>query len=187
MHAVEADPRMLAVLRRLHPNAYGHHATADRLPLPDNSVDAVLSADAWHWFPIQEAIAEAMRVMRTGGRLGLVWNVVTPVESWEYDLAHVDPDQKGAARDPEDKPNEGGTPFPRRETVTRVFPWVWEITPEHYRGFLATNSGVMTLPPAERLAVLEAAEGIVARACGALGRATAPMHHQAYCVRWQPF
>jgi SAM-dependent methyltransferase len=47
--------------------------TAEDLPIPDASVDAVLAAQTWHWVDGERAAAEAHRVLRSGG-LGLVWN-----------------------------------------------------------------------------------------------------------------
>lgn len=51
VEAIEPDMRMLNELRREHPTAVVHHCTADDLPFTDASMDAVLAADAWHWFP----------------------------------------------------------------------------------------------------------------------------------------
>jgi SAM-dependent methyltransferase len=47
---------------------------AERMPLPDGHADAVTIAQAFHWFATDEALAEIARVLRPGGRLGLVWN-----------------------------------------------------------------------------------------------------------------
>ena len=49
--------------------------TAEAIPLPDASVDAVTVAQAFHWFRPDEALAEIHRVLRPGGGLGLIWNV----------------------------------------------------------------------------------------------------------------
>jgi SAM-dependent methyltransferase len=48
--------------------------TAEAIPLPDESVDAVTVAQAFHWFNFGEALAEIARVLRPGGALCLVWN-----------------------------------------------------------------------------------------------------------------
>jgi SAM-dependent methyltransferase len=49
--------------------------TAEAIPLPDASVDAVTVAQAFHWFRAEEAVREIRRVLRPGGGLALVWNV----------------------------------------------------------------------------------------------------------------
>ncbi len=185
VHAVERDLRMLAVLRRRFPDAHAYEAAADRIPLPDQSVDAVLSADAWHWFPVERTVAEVRRVLRPGGWLGLVWNIVTPVHPWEFELAGIDPDQKGL-EGPADTSEQDDGPFPAAETTVETFPWEWPVTPEHFRGYLATNSAVIRLGDHERAAKLDASEAVVARACDEAGTSTVPLHHEAYCVRWQP-
>lgn len=75
LDVVEPDGRMLGIIRRRHPRLRTHQTGATSLPLGDASVDAVVVADAWHWFPKEEAAAEVARVLRPNGRLGCVWNV----------------------------------------------------------------------------------------------------------------
>ncbi|HZQ28056.1 MAG TPA: class I SAM-dependent methyltransferase [Acidimicrobiales bacterium] len=48
--------------------------TAEAIPLPDQSVDAVTVAQAFHWFRHDEALAEIARVLRPGGTLAMLWN-----------------------------------------------------------------------------------------------------------------
>jgi SAM-dependent methyltransferase len=51
-----------------------HDGVAAALPLPDASVDAATVAQAFHWFRPEEALPELHRVLRSGGRLALLWN-----------------------------------------------------------------------------------------------------------------
>src|SRR4030095_8105374 len=51
-----------------------HAGMAEGTGLPSDSVDLVLSAQAFHWFRQREAVAEFHRVMRRSGRLALMWN-----------------------------------------------------------------------------------------------------------------
>ena len=48
--------------------------TAEAIPLPAGSVDAVVAAQAFHWFDAIRALSEVHRVLRPGGRFVLAWN-----------------------------------------------------------------------------------------------------------------
>jgi len=84
--AVEPDPRMLAVLAGTCPDVSVHEGTAERIPLPDASVDAVVVASAWHWMDPDTAIPEIARVLRPSGQLIIVWNRRDRSVSWVADL-----------------------------------------------------------------------------------------------------
>jgi len=64
----------LAAMRALIENARVLEGTAEAMPLPDASADAVTVAQAFHWFRAEEALAEIHRVLRHGGGVALVWN-----------------------------------------------------------------------------------------------------------------
>ena len=49
--------------------------TAESIPLPDASVDAVVAGQAFHWFDSSRALPEIARVLRPGGTVGLLWNL----------------------------------------------------------------------------------------------------------------
>jgi SAM-dependent methyltransferase len=48
--------------------------TAEDIPLPAGSADALTVAQAFHWFEGDRALAEIHRVLRPGGALALIWN-----------------------------------------------------------------------------------------------------------------
>jgi SAM-dependent methyltransferase len=66
---------MRRVLSSVVPGITVLEGTAESIPMPDASVNAVTVAQAFHWFRPQEALAEVHRVLRPGGTLVLVWNV----------------------------------------------------------------------------------------------------------------
>ena len=49
----------------------------------------MLVAQAWHWFDTERAVKEVARVLRPGGRLGLVWNARDERLGWVKDLGRI--------------------------------------------------------------------------------------------------
>ena len=80
--AVEPVPAMLEKLASALPQVKALAGTATAIPLPDASVDAVVCAQAFHWFATPEALDEILRVLKPGGRLGLVWNLRDASVPW---------------------------------------------------------------------------------------------------------
>jgi SAM-dependent methyltransferase len=73
--AVEPDQAMLDVLEAVVPGAEGRQGSAEDIPLADDSVEAVFSGEAFHWFATPEALAEIVRVLRPCGALVVFWNI----------------------------------------------------------------------------------------------------------------
>ena len=72
--AVEPLAGMREVLARVVPGVRVLGGTAESIPLPTGRADALTVGQAFHWFRGPEALAEIHRVLRRGGRLGLLWN-----------------------------------------------------------------------------------------------------------------
>jgi SAM-dependent methyltransferase len=72
--AVEPVPAMRTVLEQVVHGARALSGTAEVLPVGDGDVDAITVAQAFHWFDGPAAVAEFHRVLRPGGRFGLIWN-----------------------------------------------------------------------------------------------------------------
>ena len=87
--AVDPLPQMLAVLRRNLPDVDARRGAAEALPLADADVDVVVAAQAFHWFDQDRALPEIARVLRPGGRLGLVWNLRDETVPWVAELSRV--------------------------------------------------------------------------------------------------
>lgn len=83
-HVIAAEPvaAMLAKLSTALPQVDTLAAAADALPLPDACVDAVVCAQSFHWFATKAALAEIHRVLKPGGRLGLIWNTRDARVDW---------------------------------------------------------------------------------------------------------
>jgi SAM-dependent methyltransferase len=87
--AVEPLAGMREVLGSAVPEAEVIEGTAEQLPLPDGSVDAVTVAQAFHWFKAEEALAEIHRVLVPRGRLGLIWNRRDLARPFEAELQEI--------------------------------------------------------------------------------------------------
>ncbi|WP_376973865.1 class I SAM-dependent methyltransferase [Arthrobacter sp.] len=87
--AVDPSADMLAQLRRKLPGVPAVEATAEATGLPDAAFDAVLCAQAWHWVDPGAASAEAARILRPGGTLGLVWNQLDVTVPWVHRLSRI--------------------------------------------------------------------------------------------------
>ncbi len=87
--AVEPDPGMLAQLSAAFPTVRALAGTAERIPLPDASVDAVAVGQAFHWFDREAALAEIARVLRPGGALAALWNGEDHDVAWVAGLGEV--------------------------------------------------------------------------------------------------
>ncbi len=77
-HRVLATDPLESMLRHLVarlPDVPTVRADAERIPVRSRSVDAVVAAQAFHWFDLDRALPEIARVLRPGGHLGLVWNL----------------------------------------------------------------------------------------------------------------
>jgi SAM-dependent methyltransferase len=73
--AVEPVDAMRTELLRVLPEAVVHDATAEDLPFVPSSIDAIVCAQAFHWFASTAVLHEFARVLKRGGHLALVWNV----------------------------------------------------------------------------------------------------------------
>ena len=72
--AVEPVAAMRGKLAAELPQVSALDGSATAIPLPDTSADAIVCAQAFHWFATAAALAEMRRVLKPGGVLGLVWN-----------------------------------------------------------------------------------------------------------------
>lgn len=87
--AIDPDSEMLTVLRDAVRGIPTFLGTAEDLPLPDASVDAVLLGQAWHWVEPVAGSAEVGRVLREGGVLGVLWNLRDESVPWVARLTTI--------------------------------------------------------------------------------------------------
>jgi SAM-dependent methyltransferase len=159
--AVEPDPAMLTELRRALPAVRALPGSAEAIPLPDASVDAVLAGNALHWFDMAVAGPELARVLAPGGILAGLWNVMDDRVDWVARLERVG---GSAAIGPRDtlgswRAATAGLHLPM---VARFgspeqaeFPHGQRRTADSLVATIATRAGVLVMPEQERQATLE--------------------------------
>ncbi|MEU3407107.1 class I SAM-dependent methyltransferase [Streptomyces sp. NPDC006670] len=182
--AVEPDPAMLAELRRGLPGVRALAGSAEAIPLPDGSVDAVLAGNAMHWFDMSVAGPEIARVLAPGGVLAGLWNVMDEQVPWVEGLARV---SGSAAIGPRDTlaswravtaemhlPRSGAPRFGSPEQS--AFPHGQRRTADSLVATLATRAGMLVMPEEERETALGRIRGYLAgRPETADGEFTLPM------------
>ncbi|KAG8622966.1 hypothetical protein KVT40_007942 [Elsinoe batatas] len=74
--AIEPHDDMRAVLEKKKlPGVQVLKGLSTEMPVPDESVDAVIAAQAWHWFANHESLKEIHRVLQMHGAYGMIWNI----------------------------------------------------------------------------------------------------------------
>ena len=177
--AVEPDPAMLTELRRALPSVLAFHGSAEAIPLPDESVDAVLAANALHWFDMALAGPEIARVLAPDGVLAGLWNVMDNRVDWIAGLERV---SGTAAIGPRDtftswRAATAELHLPRDGSVARFgspeqteFRHGQRRTADSLVATLATRAGLLVMPEHQQAATLDRIRSFLASgpetACG---------------------
>jgi SAM-dependent methyltransferase len=185
--AVEPDERMRAVLAARSPGVRAVAGRGEALPVPDASADGVFVSSAWHWLAPGRAVPEIARVLRDGGRLGVIWTSRDRRVDWVAELDTLR--RPHAVRSAEDARSQlrrrhevilpGGAPF--ENIATASFAFVRTMTVDDAVDWLATYSGLITAPAGERAAGLARAREALLRQANADGLIQIPM--QSACWR----
>ena len=176
--AVEPSEGMREQLARAVPGVPVHAGSAEEIPLPDHSVDAVLVAQAWHWVDRSRAVPEAARVLVPGGRLGLVWNIRDEREDWVAELGRI-------LHDPGDHHRQDrgiiGPPFGPVERCD--VEWTHRLSRDELIDLAASRSYVITMPDRERAAVLAGVADLADARLGGNGAGELVLPYVTECYR----
>ena len=177
--AVEPDARMRGVLARRSPEVDAREGWGEAMPLPDASADAVFVSTAWHWLDPARAVPEIARVLRPGGRLGVIWTTRDRDQDWvaELDLLRlpgVDDQQDAgprtveAARAALDRHHTvtlpDGAQFAGQQTAS--FRFSRTVSVDDALAWLASNSGFITASAADRAAGLASCREVLQQRAG---------------------
>lgn len=184
--AVEPDPRMRAVLAERSPGVRVMEGAGEAIPLPDESADAVFVSSAWHWMDPDRAVPEIGRVLRDGGRFGLIWTSRDRDVDWVrgLDLLPGDDTTEADAPDRFRRRHENVVlPDPQifHDVARETFGFVRTMTIDDVVAMLATYSRVIIASPADRAQRLDNARAILTERFPGLDAIDVPM--QSRCWR----
>lgn len=175
--AVDPIAEMLDMLRTALPDTPALLGSAEQIPLPDNAVDAVLVAQAWHWFDPERAVAEVARVLRPGGRLGVLWNTRDERLGWVKDFGQIvglEHDRDNATVD---------LPEPFTDISTHQVEWTNYITPQALIDYVASRSYCITSPAEVRTRTLDEVRDLLASHPSLASSTGLAMPYITVCVR----
>jgi SAM-dependent methyltransferase len=180
--AVDPSAEMLGQLRARLPQVETATGDAERVPLPDADVDAVVAGQAAHWFDPERAAPELRRVLRPGGAVGLVWNTRDERVPWVRALG------KALAAEARGRAADRGVveAFARAlpATVTHTeSSLLQQVTVEQVVAGIGTRSFVATMDAARREALLGRLQGLLAQHPDVRGRTVLDLPYRTDAYR----
>ncbi len=153
--AVEPDGAMRAELSRRLPEIAVPPGSAEQIPADDETVDAVLVGQAFHWFDPDRALAEIARVLRPGGVLAALGNIEDDSVEWVAELT-----EQIQAKRPVSSVRPSFADVPEHPAFggqqQRRFRWRWPRTIDSLMETVSTHSWALVSEPADLAATLEA-------------------------------
>lgn len=173
LRAVEPMPKMREQFAPRLPDVPLLVGTAEQLPVGDASVDAIVCAQAFHWFDTPRAAEEFARVLRPGGALGLIWNVRDERVPWVRELTTIL--DRYDAGGPRGRSQSWRTPLEATGRFTplehREFPHVQRAPPETIVDRALSVSYIGILPAETQASVAAEVRALLTRSPATAGRA----------------
>ncbi|WP_291378600.1 class I SAM-dependent methyltransferase [Demequina sp.] len=178
--AVDPDASMLAALNEALPDIDARVGTAEEIPLPDASVDAVVVGQAWHWVDVPAASREVARVLRPGGTLGLVWNIRDESVPWVAELTeaiHASEAERHIA--------DGGPSVaaPLGSLEARQFAWTAPRTRDALVAMVHSRSYYIAADAEGRAAVDDQVDGVLSRVVALQNEGTVDLPYVTHAYR----
>jgi SAM-dependent methyltransferase len=176
--AVEPLAAMRDELVATIPSADVRDGSAEAIPLQNKAVDAVVVAQAWHWFDPAKALPEIARVLTPGGTLGLVWNIRDHTVPWVAELDRV---LHRHSRQEIDSSPPIGTPFRAAERLE--IRWEHPLTRAELLDMVASRSYVITMPAKDRDELMHQVAELLDSHLDLRGRKNLTMPYVTRCTR----
>ncbi len=182
--AVEPVAGMREQLRRAASGIEVLDGSAEAIPLDTGSADAVVVAQAFHWFDVARAAAEIHRVLAPGGSLGVIWN------SWDESVPWVARMQAIVHKHQGDTPRQATSRWPQELERTGLFTPLREQTFAHVvigeldtlLARVSSVSYISALPDGDRAQVLDAVADVVGADPETAGRGHFAMPYTTYAA-----
>lgn len=171
-HLIETDAQLVAVepvadMRKKFtekvPNIQILEGSAESIPLPSKTIDAVIVAQAFHWFDGQAALEEIHRVLNERGFLILIWNKMDENYLWIRKLSEIisemhtsEPTYKSGAWQQAFKESKLFSPLSHRNFLN-----LQEANKQIILDRVGSISYISKLQKSEYLKVMKAAESLI--------------------------
>jgi ubiquinone/menaquinone biosynthesis C-methylase UbiE len=164
--AVEPGDEMRAQLERKVSGVEAIRGSAEEIPLPNDSIDAIAVGQAFHWFRHDEALLEMHRVLRSRGGVALLWNARDADELLQQEVNDILEDvMKDRAPSPDSSVALVASPLfgPVEE---RSFRFKQELDADGLAERIASISFVAAMPPERRAEIQSRLRAVVDAAGG---------------------
>ena len=153
--AVEPSDSMRQVFQRTVPGVAVAGGTAEMIPVASATMDAVVVAQAFHWFDPPVALIEIARVLRSRGWLALIWNERDESDPVMAELVRI-------SKWDQCQPYPVGMDFGTVIDATKLFgpvqrtkfSWVQSLELKAFVDQVASRSYVQVLPEPDRRSLL---------------------------------
>lgn len=179
---VEPDEAMRAQLATATPGAVPLAGSSEAIPLPDDSVDAVIAGQAYHWFDPTRAPAEIARVLHPGGAFAAVWNLRDESVPWVArlgELAHLG----DHARDQQGLHDQQLRAAGFGPVSRAAFQHAVTLTPDDLVELIKTRSYYLTAPPERQAEVLDGVRTLARDHPDLAGRGTLRLPYRTVVYR----
>jgi ubiquinone/menaquinone biosynthesis C-methylase UbiE len=163
IQAVEPVAGMRAQFKKELPEIPIMQGTAEALPCASESYDAIVVAQAFHWFKGPKALQEFARVLKPGGPLILIWNARDESYAWIRQMRELM------------DPHEGQAPRYHSGEWRKAFATPQSFSPLHEKSFrhehqgnvdifvdrVASVSFIAALPHIERTRILHQVRSLI--------------------------